>query len=53
MKVIIVIGALGTLIKALVQELEDLKIRERAETIQINEFMKLTRILRRILETWE
>ena len=43
-----VVGALGTLPKGLVKELEKFEISERIETIQITES---TRILRRVLET--
>ena len=34
MVILIIIGVLGTFNKSLVQELEDLEIRERVETIQ-------------------
>ena len=47
----IVIGALGTITKGLVQGLEDLKIR-RMEAILITALLKSARILRRVLETW-
>ena len=47
----IVISALGTVTKGLVQGLEDLEIRERVETIQTTALLKLARILRRVLET--
>ena len=43
----IVIRALGT-----VHEPEDLKIRERVETIQTTALLGQARILRRVLETW-
>ena len=48
----IVIGALGTVIKGLVQELEDLEISGREETIQTTALSRSVRILRRVLETW-
>ena len=41
-----VIGALGTLTKELVQELEDLEIRGRVETIQTTTLLRNVRILR-------
>ena len=55
MKVTIIpieIGALGTVIKGLVQELEDLDIRWRVETVQTTALLRLTRILRRVRENW-
>ena len=54
MKVIvipIVIGVLGTVTKGLIQGLENLEIREWAETIQTSALLRLTRILRRVMET--
>ena len=48
----IVIGVLGTITKILIKELENLEIRERADTIQTTAMLKSTRILRRVLETW-
>ena len=48
----IVIGALGTVTKGLVQELEDLEIRGRVETIQTTAFLRSARILRSVLGTW-
>ena len=50
--ILVVIGALGTVIKGLVQRLEDLEIRGRVETTPTIALLTLTRILRRILETW-
>ena len=47
----IVIGALGTVTKVLVQGLEDLAIIGWAETIQTTELLRSARILRRVLET--
>ena len=46
-----VISTLGTVTKGLIQELEDLEIRGRVETIQSTALLKLARILRRVLET--
>ena len=48
----IVIGALGTVTKGLIKELEDLEIRGRVENIQTIALLRLARILRRVLETW-
>ena len=45
----VVIGALGAIPKGLVKGLEDLEIREQAETIQTTALLRLTRILRRVL----
>ena len=47
----IVIGALGTVTKGLVQGLGDLEIRGRVETIQTTALLGSARILRRVLET--
>ena len=47
-----VIGALGTVTKGLVQDLEDLEIRVCVETIQNKAFLRSARILTRALETW-
>ena len=44
----IVIGALGTVIKGLVQGLDDLKISGRVETIQTTALLRSDRILRRV-----
>ena len=49
----IVIGALGTITKELIKELEDLEIRGWMKTIQIALLLRSARILRRVLETWE
>ena len=46
----IVIGAFDTVTKGLLKGLEDLKVG--VETIQTTAFLKMARILRRILETW-
>ena len=47
----IVIGALGTITKGLIQGLEDLEIRGRMETIQTTVLLRSARILKRVLET--
>ena len=47
----IVIGALGTITKGLIQGLEGLQITGREETIQTNALLRLARIRRRVLET--
>ena len=47
----IVIGALGTVPKGLVQGLEDFEIRGRVETIQTTALLRSAKILRRVLET--
>ena len=47
----IVIGALGTVTKGLIQGLKDLEIRGRVETIQTTALLRSARILRRVLET--
>ena len=44
--ILIVIGALDTVTKGLVQGLEDLEIRGRVETIQITVLLRSARILR-------
>ena len=48
---VIVIGALGTVTKGLIMELEDLEIRLQMETIQITTLLRSDRILLRVLET--
>ena len=48
----IVIGALGTVAKGLIKELEDLEITGRVETNQTTALSRSARILRRVLETW-
>ena len=47
----IVIGALGIIPKELEQELEDLEIKKRVETIQTTAFVRSDRIPRRVRET--
>ena len=46
----IVIGVLGTIPKGLINRLKDLEIREQGETIQTTAFLRLARILRRVLK---
>ena len=48
----IVIGAFGTVTKGLLKGLEYLEVGDRVETIQATALLKMTRILRRVLETW-
>ena len=48
----IVIGALGTVTKGLIQGLEDLEITGWVETIQITALLRSARILSRVMETW-
>ena len=47
----IVIDALGTVIKVLIQELVDLEIKGRLETLLVTSLLRLARILRRVLNT--
>ena len=47
----IVIGALGTIPKGFVRWLDELEIRERADTIKATIFFRSARILRKILAT--
>ena len=47
----IVIGAFGTVTKGLLQDMEDLEVGDRVETIQTT-LLKTARILRRVQETW-
>ena len=47
----IVIGAFGTINKGLLKVLEDLKVGERIETIQMTALLRTARILRQVLET--
>ena len=47
----IVIGALGTVTKGLVQGLEDLEIREQVEIIQTIALLRSARVLRKVMET--
>ena len=47
----IIISALGTVAKVLIKGLEDIEIKERAETIQIIALLRSTIILRRALKT--
>ena len=50
--ILIVIGALGTIIKGVVKSLVDFEIRGQVETIQITALLGSARILRRVLKTW-
>ena len=47
----IAIGAFGTVTKALVKGLKDLKVGGRVETIQTTTLLRTARILRRVLDT--
>ena len=47
----VVISALGTVTKGLVQGLEDWEIRGRVETIRTAALLRSARILRRVQET--
>ena len=47
----IVIGALGTVTKGLVQGLKNLELTERVEIVQTTVLLRSARILRRVLET--
>ena len=47
----IVIGALGTVTKGLLKDLEDLEVSRRVETIQTTALPRKARILRQVLET--
>ena len=49
----IVICALGTICKGEAKELENLEIRGQEETIQTIALLRLVRILKRVLGTWE
>ena len=49
--VLIVIGALGTVTKGLLKDLEDLEVSGRVETIQTTALLRTARILRRVPET--
>ena len=49
----IVIGAFGTVTKGLLKGLENLKVGGQVETIQTTALLRMARILRRVLETWE
>ena len=49
--ILIVIGALGTVTKGLIQGLVDLEIRGRVETIQTKALLRLARIPRGMMET--
>ena len=47
----ILIGALGTVTKGLIEVLEDLERREQVEIIQNNASLRSARILKRVLDT--
>ena len=47
----IVIGALGTITKALLKGPEDLEIGRQVETIQTTALLRMARILRQVMET--
>ena len=47
----IVIGAFGTVTKGLLKGPEDLEVGGRVETIQTTAFLRMARILKRVLET--
>ena len=49
----IVIGALGTITKILLKGLEDLEVGGRVETILTIALLRMARILRPVLKTWE
>ena len=49
--VLIVIGAFGTITKALLKDLEDFEVCGRVETIQTTALLRSARILRPVLET--
>ena len=49
----IVIGVFGTVTKGLLKGLEDLEVGGRVETIQTTVLLRMTRILRKVLETCE
>ena len=52
MKVMIIIGVLGTVTKGLIQGLKDLKIMGRVKTIKSTALLRSARTLRRARETW-
>ena len=47
----VVIGGLGTVIKGLIQRLEDSEITGRVETVHTTALLRSARILRRVQET--
>ena len=49
----IVIDAFDTVTNGLLKGLEDSEVGGRVETIQPTALLKIARILRRVLETWE
>ena len=50
--ILIIVSALGTVTKELIQELEDLETIGRVETIQFTILLKSDRILWRSLKNW-
>ena len=50
--VLIVSGALETILESLVTKLEDLEIKGRVDTILTTALFRSVRILRRVMETW-
>ena len=50
--ILIVIGALGTVLKRLLKGMEDLEVWGRVETIQTTTLLTTAKILRRVLDTW-
>ena len=51
--IVIVIGALGIVTKGLLKGLEGLEVGGHVETIQTTALLRLARILRNVLKTWE
>ena len=49
----IVIGAFGAVTKGLLKGLEDLETEGRVKAIQTTALLRMARILRRVLETWD
>ena len=49
--ILIVIGAFDAVTKGLLKVLEDVKVRERVETIQTTTLLRIVRIQRRVLQT--
>ena len=51
-KMELILIVIGTVIRGLVLGLEDVKIRERVETILMTALIRFSRILRKVRETW-
>ena len=49
----VVVDALGTVPKGLESRLEELEIRRRIKIIQATVLLRIVRIMRKVLETWE